>query len=166
VDDNRVYLIEKFTVDCSPFTCPAYNVLRQDRPFTDFTPRAWVTFGLAQDGLVQNPRNFYSTGPLWSYGTTLLWSDGRTLRSISADAPPIQLNFRAIGLEIVQAIQNLNNEVPLVMGKHTYVRAYAAADFNTTGKPTFFPNGTLTVSGRMLPFQAFQQLGKGWWIPM
>src|SRR3989442_8452336 len=155
VDDNRVYLIEKFTVACDPFSCPAYNLLRQDRPLTDFRPRPWVTFGLAHDGLVQNPRNFYSTGPLWWYGPTLLWSDGRTLRSISADAPPISLNLRAVGLEVVQAIQNLNNSVPLVIGKHTYVRAYAAADFNTTGKPTFFPNATLTVSAAFPPFEPF-----------
>jgi hypothetical protein len=155
VDDQAVYLMDAFWYDCLPLACPAYNVLRQDRPLRDFTPRPWNVIGLVTDG--GEPRDLVATGPLLNYGARLVWRDGRTVRSLDANAPPILLNFRAVGLEVVQAIQDFNNSVPLVAGKHTYVRAYAAADFNTTGLNTFFPSGRLTVSS----FQAFGQ-----WLPL
>jgi len=159
VDTNRVYLIEKFSVACGPFNCLNYNVLRQDRPVNDTTVRAWTAFGLATDNRIVNPHSLFATGPMGSYGSLLLWADGNTTRSLAADAPPISLNFRAMGLEIVQAVQNLDNSVPLVNGKRTYVRAYASADFNTTGQPKFLPQGILNVSQRFLPIQSFSPLG-------
>lgn len=159
VDNRRVYLLENFPQSCDPFICAAYHVLRQERPLDDSTVRPWTLFGQATDNEIVQPRNLFATGPLYSYGSFLIWSDGNTMRSINADAPPISLNLRALGVEIVQAIQNLDNTVPLVMGKHTYVRAYAAADFNTTGNPNFLPKGVLNVSARFVPLQSFTPLG-------
>lgn len=158
VDDRRVYIIENSTRPCGPngeLACPTYFLLRQDRPLDDFTPRPWVAFGGPVENdvyVTHNPRS------LVVVGTLLMWADGRVVRRISADAPPIQLNFVPVGMEIVQAIQNLNNDVPLVQGKPTFVRAHARSAVNQTGKTIFFPAGVLKVFGRQSPFLPFQEL--------
>lgn len=46
------------------------------------------------------------------------------LSRIRADAPPISWDMAFNGWEITQGIQNLNNDVPLVANKPTYVRVY------------------------------------------
>jgi hypothetical protein len=156
VDEQKVYLIENFTYYCQtdpPLICPGYDLWRQDRPVDGSAPGSWVYFGTKSDSSVRSPHHLYSSGKV------LFWADGQNIRAISADAPPIYLNFVAMGLEIVQTIQNLNNEVPLVQGKPTYVRAYARTDFNMTGNAKFYPNGSLKVWGRPLLLQPFQLLG-------
>ncbi len=55
----------------------------------------------------------------WAYFDT---SNG--LSRIRADAPPITANFAADSMEVTQGIQNLNNDVPLMADKPTYVRLY------------------------------------------
>ena len=55
----------------------------------------------------------------WVYFNT---SNG--LSRIRADAPPISWDLAFKGWEITQGIQNLNNDVPLVANKPTYVRVY------------------------------------------
>ncbi|MBC8075936.1 MAG: hypothetical protein H7Y32_07675, partial [Chloroflexales bacterium] len=46
------------------------------------------------------------------------------LSRLRADAPPISSNLAADSIEVTQGIQNLNNDVPLVADKPTYVRLY------------------------------------------
>ena len=55
----------------------------------------------------------------WVYFDT---SNG--LSRIRADAPPISWDLAFSSWEITQGIQNLNNDVPLVANKPTYVRVY------------------------------------------
>lgn len=55
----------------------------------------------------------------WVYFTT---SNG--ISRLRADAPPITANLAVDSLEVTQGIQNLNNDVPLVAGKPTFVRLY------------------------------------------
>ncbi len=55
----------------------------------------------------------------WVYFDT---SNG--LSRIRADAPPLTANLAADSMEVTQGIQNLNNDVPLIADKPTYVRLY------------------------------------------
>ncbi len=56
----------------------------------------------------------------WVYFDT---SNG--LSRIRADAPPLTADLAADSIEVTQGIQNLNNDVPLVADKPTFVRLYA-----------------------------------------
>ena len=145
VDSGRVYLIETYPMDCPPFVCQAYSLWRQDRPDNySAPPSTWVNISSSVENTLV-PRTFHAAGDL------LVWSDTAGVRSLPAEAPPVSLNFLAVGLEAMQTVQNLNNQVPLVGGKPTYVRAYARTDVNTTGNTKFFPSGILKVTGSTPP---------------
>ena len=49
----------------------------------------------------------------------------RGLARIRGDAPPVSWDLAADSVEVTQAVQNLNNDVPLVAGKATFVRVMA-----------------------------------------
>lgn len=56
------------------------------------------------------------------------------IRRIDRDAPAQELDFVADGLEVVQAIQDMNISVALVSRHPTFARGYAYTRTNTTGK--------------------------------
>ncbi len=56
------------------------------------------------------------------------------IRRIDRDAPAQELDFAADGLEVVQAIQDMNISVPLVSRHPTFARGYAYTQTNTTGQ--------------------------------
>ena len=71
-----------------------------------------------------------------------MWDDAQTTL-LAEDFLPVYLDWagaslppgpdlRVDGLEVTQAIQDLNNSVDLVAGKHTYVRVHASAPVNTS----------------------------------
>lgn len=62
---------------------------------------------------------------------------------ITNAAPPLQLDFGAVGLEAVQVIQDMNHSVRLIEGKRTVVRAYAREVVNTTGNAGWRPASQL-----------------------
>jgi hypothetical protein len=68
---------------------------------------------------------------LRSDGQWLHFTRHKEVRRIRNNAPAIQHDFAALGLEAVQVVQNLNNSIRLVEGKRTVVRAYARVA-NTT----------------------------------
>jgi hypothetical protein len=110
------------------------QVLRKGDPangslfgITDFT-----TIAIQQEG-----RNLRSDDQ-WVY-----WASGNQLFKIHTDAPELQLDYKAVGLEAVQTIQDFNNSLPLVALKGTIVRAYAQIVTNTTGFSNFQPNAQL-----------------------
>jgi hypothetical protein len=58
-------------------------------------------------------------------GDFVFWHErGQLWRLSAAEAPP-QIDVQATKLEVTQAIQDLDNSVPLVAGKRTFVRAFA-----------------------------------------
>jgi hypothetical protein len=69
----------------------------------------------------------------WVYFDT---SNG--LSRLRADAPPVTPNVAVDSMEVTQGIQNLNNDVPLVADKPTYVRLY--------GRNLSAPNGPSAYS--------------------
>ncbi len=82
-------------------------------------------------------RNLRSDG-LWLYG---LGHFSGEIRAISTDAPALRLDVEARGMEVVQVIQDLNNDVPLLAGREAWVRGYAWIAENTTafGNALRFP---------------------------
>lgn len=66
------------------------------------------------------------------------------LSRVRADAPPITSNLAADSMEVTQGIQNLNNDVPLVADKPTYVRLYG----RKLNGPNTFSVGSLLYGTR------------------
>ncbi|MEI6179182.1 MAG: hypothetical protein WCP31_00415, partial [Chloroflexales bacterium] len=93
--------------------------------------------------------------------------------------PPPGPDLRVDGLEVTQAIQDLNNSVDLVAGKRTYVRLHASAPVNTsavfatlTGRhgvvplaPTLHPgNPGTTITLRPSPNR--EQINDSFWFEL
>lgn len=74
---------------------------------------------------------------LRSDGSWLYFAHANTIQSIETGAPRVDLDFQAMGIEVTQGIQNLNNTVPLVARKPILVRGYARLGKNTTGRAAF-----------------------------
>ena len=70
-------------------------------------------------------------------------SNNRDIYRIKTDKPPVELDFVADGVEIVQNVQNLDGNVYLVANKKTYVRGYGHLGTNTTGIDYFSPSADL-----------------------
>jgi Concanavalin A-like lectin/glucanases superfamily/K319L-like, PKD domain len=101
---------------------------------------------------------FQEGGNLRSDGQWLYYTHQSQIRKIKTDSPPLTLDYRAVGLEAVQAVQDYNNSVTLVAGKPTLVRGYAQLVLpNTTGIASF------PLAGRLRAFRNGQQLpGEAW----
>src|SRR5207302_1394837 len=78
--------------------------------------------------LQQEGRNLRSDGQ-WLY-----YAHQNLIRRIKTDAPAVQLDYAAVGLEAIQVVQTYSNTVTLVSGKPTVVIGYAQTVTNTTGK--------------------------------
>ena len=107
---------------------PNSQILRKKSPSSGAfsIPGEFETIALQQEG-----RNLRSDVQ-WLY-----WASGNQVRKIKTDAPAIELDYLAGGVEVIQAVQTFNNDIPLVAGKPTLVRAYATQLKNTTGKTRF-----------------------------
>jgi len=63
--------------------------------------------------------------------------------TISTGAPAVELDIQAGPVEVDQIGNRLDNSVPLIANRTTYVRAYAHTVLDTTGKTNWQPNATL-----------------------
>jgi hypothetical protein len=70
---------------------------------------------------------------LRSDGQYLYFTYQQQIRRMPNNSPRLVLDLAAVGLEAVQAVQDLNNSVPLVVGKPVLVRGYANVVQNNTG---------------------------------
>ncbi|MBA3470478.1 MAG: IPT/TIG domain-containing protein [Herpetosiphonaceae bacterium] len=95
----------------------------------------------------------------WIYFDT---SNG--LSRLRTDAPPITANLAADSMEVTQGIQNLNNDVPLVADKPTYVRVYGR---KLSGPNTYsvaavlygtYPNGAPLPGSPLRPINGGQDV--------
>ncbi|HMO60098.1 MAG TPA: hypothetical protein PKC19_22320, partial [Roseiflexaceae bacterium] len=68
-----------------------------------------------------------------------------TIRSIPVDAQGQLLNIAAIGLEAVQSVQSLYNDVTLIAERETLVRGYAYVTVNTTPLSDVRPSARLNA---------------------
>ncbi len=82
-------------------------------------------------GVSREYRSLRSTGRL------VYFAHANTVQRLSVEAPRIDLDFEAFGVEATQAIQDLNNSVPLAAAKRVFVCGYARVGTNGTGLATF-----------------------------
>ncbi len=149
VDSDRIFLTQTPVTPgsglfASRLDLPNSQLLRRGAPSNGsfFGVTDYATIAVQQEG-----RNLRSDRQ-WLY-----WANGNQIRKIKTDAPALELDYRAIGLEAVQTVQDYNNSIPLVAYKGTIVRAYAQLLKNTTGLGNFAPNAQLRgfLNGAELP---------------
>ena len=136
-DVNGLYIVEQPVVGCGDlFGCllSGSNMKRQTNP--------------AHNGNSANPFDLIdvSDGTFFNLRSDTQWLyfiAGTQIRRIRTDSPALQIDVQADNLEVVQAIQNLNNDVRLIANKPTFVRGYAHLTLNTTGKSPWFPGAQL-----------------------
>jgi hypothetical protein len=76
----------------------------------------------------------------------LYWIRNNSIVREKTDAPPIVFDLQAEGLEIVQYMQTLTADEPLIANKQgTMARGYARTTVNTTGNGVVFPSAELRV---------------------
>lgn len=80
-----------------------------------------------------------------STGRLVYFTHGNTVQRLSVNAPAINVDFEAFGIEVTQAVQNMNNTVPLVAGRRVFVRGYARLAANSTGLAGFTVPAQLRV---------------------
>jgi hypothetical protein len=101
--------------------------------------------------------NLISVNDLVSDGRHLFWGNAGGVFRLSTTATPVTLDLAAneINLEVIQVIQRPANDVPLVEGKETFVRAYGRILASSLGLTSVnvFPLVTLvgTRDGVPLP---------------
>ena len=108
---------------------PTYNyadssILRKIEPATpngNFS--GYVDWTVGQQG-----RNLRSDGPF------VYWLHNGQLRRRDSGGAPERIDCSALEVECVQAVQDMNNTVPLVAGRSILVRGYAYYPQNNTGK--------------------------------
>lgn len=133
VDKDRIYLTR------TPQSNLAHSdLMRRNAP----AETTLFNVGDPDYAVIATAREFRS---LRSSGRLVYFAHGNTVQRLRADAPPIELDFEAFGIEVTQAVQNLNNTVPLVAGKRVIVRGYARLTANNTGLPAFDVPGQLRV---------------------
>jgi hypothetical protein len=83
----------------------------------------------------------------------LYWVENSTgdIRRMPKDAAAVLPDFTWLGLEATQAIQDLNNSVPLVQGKPTLVRGYARTSLAGYPHAIARLHATRTSNGAALP---------------
>jgi K319L-like, PKD domain len=128
VDDQNIYWNEQ-PMGCDPqLGCSlmdGYLYRRSDPADHSTPPSAPQLIGLPGGDSGVNLR---------SDGSFLLFQYKDKIKRISTSAPELLVNLQADGLEVVQAIQSLNIDVPIVANHPTYVRGYAHFQKDTTGK--------------------------------
>ncbi len=126
------------------------QLLRKNHPAGGslVTDPGFVSIAVLQEG-----------GNLRSDGRWLYYTHQNEIRKITTEAPALALDYRAVGLEAIQAVQDFNNSVKLVAGKPTLVRAYAQLLQNTTGLSAFRLAGRLRafIGAAQLPGEAWSQ---------
>ena len=136
LDTTNIYWTQQPVTCNPPFGCLLgdYSIYRQSRPANHSTSPGTVDLiGLPGGGAGLNLR---------SDGQWLYYINGTTIKRLSTGAAKVQLDVKADGLEVVQAIQNLDSQVPLVANHATYVRGYAHIDNYGISK-TFFSTAVL-----------------------
>lgn len=124
------------------YTAPTDHAWRIGRPSTDGNALFWLEYyfeiGTGSDNrLRRRTIGGLILGPVEDIAVNLTAGDGPTalyngyvyfqhngIKKLPWNAAPIERDLTAVAMEVTQGIQSLNNDVPLVASKTTYVRAY------------------------------------------
>lgn len=145
-DSRNVYITERRLVCSGLFGCGTQggSVLR--RPLDGST--GWGVIVQDVGGTLPDQIQGGNEGfNLRSDGEWLYFLRGDRIMRIRTDAPFIEFDVEADGLEIVQSVQNLDNFVPIVAHKPAVVRGYARIRSNTTGATQWQMRARLRIFG-------------------
>ncbi len=131
VDSERLFITQTPLIETAPgvwnWNLPNSVLMRKVAPTTRGI--VFTNFGVIATQV--EGRNLRSDTN-WLY-----FAHQNEIRKVKTDSPDLQLDYRAIGLEAVQAVQDFNNSVPLIAGKSTLVRGYAQVVVNTTSRSKY-----------------------------
>lgn len=142
VDGSKLYWFEERAVICNPFCSYNYSLWRMNR--TGGT--AELLYLSPTSGFGESSTDLTLGGPTNNY---LFWTDEGELKRLPKDAaaiPVVDVDITAV--EVSQAIQDLNQTIPLIQGKRTGVRVHIdAAGQNVAGITAYLYriNGSGTV---------------------
>ena len=134
-DGEKLFLYERRTTVCDPLCTYSHNLVRAAR---NGVPEA-------TDG------PFYSSGDLLARLATadgfVYWREYPTpttgvLKRLGTKAGPITLNLKVNNILVTQGIQHLNNNVPLIKDRRTFVRVFAQSNGATAQGVTAFLYGS------------------------
>ncbi len=90
-----------------------------------------LVLGTAEE--IAGPLGYFATYMVTD-GRYVFWQkDAHTISRFAVGAAAIRRDIEAAGMEVVQAIQNTNNNAPLIMGKPTIVRLFGRLAFSSDG---------------------------------
>jgi hypothetical protein len=130
--DKNLYLTEVTTTcaDPDPICVPHSPVTRRHSLGDgDWSHDSWDQIVDSTNG--GGGVNLRSDGE-WLYYRGFSATSADQIRRIRTDADPIEVDIAADYLEVVQTIQNIDNDIPLVAGRPTFVRGYAHLAQNTS----------------------------------
>lgn len=137
LDTNNVYWTEQPVV-CPPlFICSLgdYSLYRQSRPADhSHAPGTLDLIGLPGGDAGVNLRS----DSKWIY-----FLNNTSIKRLPTDAAAISVDVVADGLEVVQAVQNMNSDVVLISNHPTYVRGYAHVVTSDTTRPNWISTALL-----------------------
>jgi hypothetical protein len=86
-------------------------------------------------------------------GQRLYWYTGNSIWRVASDAQPIERDFEAVAVEVVQTTQDLSHTTRLVANKPTVARGYARVARDSSGAFRYRPNARLhgRLNGVPLP---------------
>ncbi len=137
---SNLFWVESYQPICSPVPC-LNRVARLRR-----MPVGGGTAVTLADNLPYQPR-FLS---LYTDNANVYYGDSPIINQIPADAQALVHDLAVTNWEVTQGVQSLNNDVPLVANKPTYVRVYGQ---QWSGTPANWVEAVLigTQNGKALP---------------
>lgn len=98
-------------------------------PFAVAVDRSQIFVTHLGDGGNKNNVSLFDVVTNASLGTMTVGSIPAGIATFTpSDLPPLPTNVRVTGFEVTQAIQDLNNSVPLIAGRKTLVRVHTKAE--------------------------------------
>jgi len=147
-DDQNIYLVEGI-YGCLPGQfCPEPTRSLYRRALSAADNMSWDLM-VAQEG----GTNLRSDGQYLYFKTGSAYSTINELKKVATNVPPVQIAIKADALEVVQTIQSIVMDIPLIANKPTYARGYAHALINTSGNDQLRPSAVLygKLNGQDLP---------------
>jgi hypothetical protein len=140
LDNQRQIYLSEQAEQCVGGDCATiYRIKRRPLNATNWDVVEWLTMVDTLNG--PGGVNLHSNGKRLYFRTTD--RSPTEIRAIPVEAQPILLNIAALGLEAVQAVQNMENAVDLVAGRETLVRGYAYLTVNTSSLEGVRPSARL-----------------------
>jgi hypothetical protein len=150
---SQLFFLESHEVSCPPPPgfCTYQDVLFRTGRGGGTAEALYTTPALELGGI------YKIADHLETDGTHVFWNElQKGLLRLPNDASALpQVNLQIVAIEVTQAVQDLDNSVPLIEGRRTFVRVYAEADGESVAGVTahlyLTDSGGTLVDGPLLP---------------